>query len=568
MYSVSESIARALAPHVGEVFGLMGNGNAYFVDALERLGHPMVPVRHEVAAVASADAYRRVSGRLAAATTTYGPGFTNVLTALADAAQAGIPLILVAGDRPESGPRPWDVDQAGAAEALGVATVTVSRRDAASAAIRAVERALRDSRPVVLAIPYDIAALPVEPEGASAPDLRPAPESPRPEIEEVERAAGALAAAERPLILAGRGAIGASEEVRRLASGLRASVATTAPAQGLFHVKPGEVAGYTDLGVCGGFAAEEAAARIRAADVVLAVGAGLNQFTLAFGRAFATDARVIQADLAETPAHSLVTDYLRGDAREIVMTLEALLEDAGRLPAWNGGGDPVLRSGALDGSTADPAAGSSLGADPLARPRGEEFAPDGRLDPRRVMHRLNEMLPEDRVVVTDGGHFIQWPVTYLGVERPESMVLVGTQFQSIGLGFPSAPGAARAAGERLTVLVTGDGGGLMGIADAETFVRTARRGVVVVMNDAAYGAEVHQYGARGLAEEPMMLPDLDFAGLLSAAGARARVVERLEDLRDLEEWLAAGEPGTYAVDCRISREVIAPHFLEVRAQTR
>ncbi|MCP3427124.1 thiamine pyrophosphate-binding protein [Rothia sp. AR01] len=106
MHSVSETIARALLPLAGEAFGLMGNGNAHFVDALERLGRPLVQVRHEAAAVASADAYRRVSGRLAIATTTYGPGFTNALTALADAAQAGIPLILVAGDRPESGPAP------------------------------------------------------------------------------------------------------------------------------------------------------------------------------------------------------------------------------------------------------------------------------------------------------------------------------------------------------------------------------------------------------------------------------------------------------------------------------
>ncbi|MCP3427123.1 thiamine pyrophosphate-dependent enzyme [Rothia sp. AR01] len=182
------------------------------------------------------------------------------------------------------------------------------------------------------------------------------------------------------------------------------------------------------------------------------------------------------------------------------------------------------------------------------------------------MGRLDQLLPVDRVVVTDGGHFIQWPATYLRVESAESLVLVGTQFQSIGLGFPSAPGAVRAAGERTTVLVVGDGGGLMGIADAESFVRTARRGVVVVMNDGAYGAEVHQYGARGLAERPMLLPDLDFAGMLAALGARTRVVERLEDLADLGAWLASGAAGTYVADCRISRTVLAPYLAEVRAQ--
>ncbi|MBE8528509.1 thiamine pyrophosphate-binding protein, partial [Amycolatopsis sp. H6(2020)] len=103
-------MARALIPHAGAFFGLMGNGNSFFVDALERLGPGVIPVRHEVATVASADAYHRVTRRLAVATATYGAGFTNTLTALAEAAQSSTPLVLVVGDAPTSGPRPWDVD--------------------------------------------------------------------------------------------------------------------------------------------------------------------------------------------------------------------------------------------------------------------------------------------------------------------------------------------------------------------------------------------------------------------------------------------------------------------------
>ena len=71
VYSISEGIARILIPRVDHFFGLMGNGNAWFVDALDRLGHGIIPVRHEVASVAAADAYHRVSRRLAVATTTY-----------------------------------------------------------------------------------------------------------------------------------------------------------------------------------------------------------------------------------------------------------------------------------------------------------------------------------------------------------------------------------------------------------------------------------------------------------------------------------------------------------------
>ena len=98
-------------------------------------------------------------GGLAAATATYGAGFTNTLTALAEAVQAHVPLVLVVGDEPTSGPRPWDVDQIALASAVGARTYTVGRADAAATTVIAIEHALTYRVPTVLAIPYDVAAL-------------------------------------------------------------------------------------------------------------------------------------------------------------------------------------------------------------------------------------------------------------------------------------------------------------------------------------------------------------------------------------------------------------------------
>src|SRR5690349_14003081 len=126
MPTVSAQIAHALADHVAEVFGVMGNGNAYLLDAFERLpGVTVTPVRHEAGAIVAADAYHRASGRLAVATATYGAGFTNMLTPLAESVQARVPMVVVVGDRPTSGPRPWDVDQQALAAAVGARTFTV-----------------------------------------------------------------------------------------------------------------------------------------------------------------------------------------------------------------------------------------------------------------------------------------------------------------------------------------------------------------------------------------------------------------------------------------------------------
>jgi thiamine pyrophosphate-dependent acetolactate synthase large subunit-like protein len=91
-----------------------------------------------------------------------------------------------------------------------------------------------------------------------------------------------------------------------------------------------------------------------------------------------------------------------------------------------------------------------------------DFGPDGRLNPRAVVAALDRILPAERSVVMDGGHFIGWAPMYLSVPDPHAIVLVGTAFQSIGLGFGSAAGVSAARPERTTVLVSGDGGALMG----------------------------------------------------------------------------------------------------------
>lgn len=541
MHTVSEAVARALTANTDTFFGLMGNGNARFVDALERLGTPLIPVRHEVAAVASADSYHRVTWKLAVATTTYGPGFTNVLTALTDAALSHTPLVYVVGSAPTVGPRPFDIDQDAMSTAAGAHVLTVGPGNAAAVTQQAVDLALATLRPVVLSIPYDLADQPVTEAGARS--SAPAQPVARP-VPAVDAALEQLAGATHPLIVAGRGARAAAAELTALAELLRADVATTAPARGTF---PTGEHSYRDLGISGGFAAEGAAREMQRADVVLVVGAGLNHFTTSSGTAYGEDATIIQVDIAGAATNPRVDLLLSGDAADVIPALLAGLRSREYMA-----GERDRRE-----------------ADPTAREPGEELAADGRLDPRSLMVRLNRIIPADRLIVSDGGHFIGWANMYLDVQGPDHMVLVGTAFQSIGLGFPSAPGVTRAAGERTTVLVTGDGGGLMGIADAESFIRTAHRGVVIVVNDAAYGAEVHQYGtnSRGLAEEPMLIPEINFAGLLSTLGAQSTVVRTLDNLADFEEWIASGATGTYVLDCRVSRSVVAPYMNKALQQT-
>lgn len=549
MSTVSAHVAQTLAAHIDHVFGVMGNGNAHFLDALERSTDVhYTAVRHEAGGVVAADAYHRASGRLAAATATYGAGFTNTLTALAESVQAHVPLVLVVGDEPTSGPRPWDVDQIALASAVGARTYTVGRADAAATTVIAIEHALAYRVPTVLAIPYDVAKLEAGSVPAAPQPTLPAPIAPSPFARAaIADLAAALAAAERPVLIAGRGAwiSGAADALGRLADATGAVTATTALGRGMFP-RP-----EFDLGVTGGFGADGAMELISTAGVAVVFGAGLNQFTMRFGALFAPGTRVVQVDIAPAATHPHVGGFIRGDAR---LVAEALCDELATRDAAPSGWRERVDIAAL-----------------RARDGGDPLAPDGRLDPRSVAERIGELLESapstrDRVVVTDGGHFLGWANMYWSVASPDRMMMVGTAYQSIGLGFPSVAGAARARPEATIVLSTGDGGGLMALSDLESAVRVAAgRGLAVVWNDAAYGAEINLYGLQGLAREPMLIPEVDFAGLASAVGARGVVVRTLADLDELARWVQvpASDRPFLLLDCRISGDVIAPYQQEI-----
>ncbi|UXM93478.1 thiamine pyrophosphate-binding protein [Paenarthrobacter sp. JL.01a] len=536
LLTVSGRVAQVLGNHVTDVFGVMGNGNVHFLDAAEKLGLRFSPVRHEGAAVAAADAYYRSSGRLAAGTTTYGPGYTNALTALAEAVQAQIPVVLVTGDAPSTGARPWDVDQSSIAAGLGASTFTVTRETAGAVTQQAVDYALTKRTAVVVAIPYDLASLDAAEEELPVP----AAESTAAVIGiGLDQVARILREAKRPLILAGRGAhlSGAGLALREIADRIGALTAGSALAMNLLQ---GD--GY--LGVAGGFGTDTAAGLMSEADVVLVVGASLSPFTMRFGHLIGPDSTVVQIDTAMQPTHPRVDTFISADAMAAARYLLHLLNGASPSGAWRAEACNRMDSG----GSHDPGLEESL---------------DGRMDPRSLACALDSILPERRTVVQDGGHFMGWAPMYWRIPRPQDLIMVGTAYQSIGLGLASAVGAARALEDgRTLVLTAGDGGFLMGLSDLESLVSVASSAIVVIYNDAAYGAEIHQYGSQGLTEKPMLIPEVDFAGIARALGAESAVIRSVADLSALSEWIDAGAEGTFVADCRITATVRAPWLSE------
>ncbi len=524
----------------------MGNGNAHFLDAALRTGFRFTAVRHESAAVTAADAYFRVTGKPAIATTTYGAGFSNAITPLAEAAKARVPMVLVAGDQPSTGARPWDIDQGAINDAVGATTFVVDAQRPMAIAFEAVAHALRERTAVVLSIPYDLVADEAAEEGQlSLADFELDPGYPAAAQQLLAQAATALNEAKRPLVLYGRGArlSGAAKAITALADRLGALSSSTVLAANLLAGRNG------DLGITGGFSSEETADLIHEADVVLVLGAGLNQFTTRFGELFNGGTQVIQVDVATAATSPRVDVFIRADVAAVADALLPLVH--GRDGEWRWvetAGDRLERVN--------------------DHARGDRAAPDGLLDPRAVAQTLNMIMPADRVVVQDGGHFIGWGPMYWDVPGPHALNLVGTAYQSIGLGLASAVGAGAAAPESTIVLASGDGGFLMGLADLESVIRSVRSGIIVIYNDAAYGAEIHQYGSIGLHEGPMLIPEVDFAAVACGLGAKASKVRTLDDLAGLRDWVAEGSNGVFLVDCRISPEVRAPYMEEVLEANR
>ena len=173
---------------------------------------------------------------------------------------------------------------------------------------------------------------------------------------------------------------------------------------------------------------------------------------------------------------------------------------------------------------------------------------------------LDDVLPEDRTVCTDSGHFLGYPAMYLGVPDQQGFVFPNA-FQSVGLGLASGIGAAIGRPERLSVTAVGDGGALMALGELETAARYRMPMLIVIYNDAAYGAEVHHFGPMGRSVEAARFEETDFAALARAAGAEGITVRDEADLSPVGDWLERRDR-PLVIDARVNPEVRAEWLAE------
>jgi len=529
---VSEAVGAVLAElGAGTVFGVVGSGNFHVTNALIARGAAFVAARHECGAACMADAWARLTGRVGILTVHQGPGLTNALTGITEAAKSRTPLLVLAPDVAGAAVRSnFRIDVTALAASVGaVADRLHSPATAAADAARAYRTAARERRTVVLAMPLDVQAARCDP--PAVPPV-PALDPPAPAPAAADRLAAALRDAERPVFVAGRGARAARAGLDGLADACGALLATSAVAKGLFHGSP------WDLGVSGGFASPLAAELISAADLVVGWGCSLNMWTMRHGKLIGPGARVAQVDddIAAIGAHRPVDIGVHGD---VAQTARVLLDRVG-------GPRPGYRSAALAGRIAREIRWRDV-------PFGDEGTggPDGRIDPRALTIALDDLLPAERVVAIDSGNFMGYPSMFLSV--PDENGFCFTQaYQSIGLGLASAIGAALAQPGRLPVAALGDGGALMSVSELETVVRLGLPMVIVVYDDEAYGAEVHHFGPDGFALDAVRFPAADIAAIGRGFGCAGVTVRGPGDLGPVRDWLAGPRDRPLVIDAKVA----------------
>jgi len=537
---VYDVLAKAfIQEDVRTCFALLGDANMNWAARLAEQGCRMIYVRHEHCALASAMAYARKSGSVGVATVTCGPGVTQLITALPAAVRAHLPLVVFAGEAPlKSGWYNQEIDQAPLITATGAAYHRLHMPERMPVAVRdAFLQARRERRPVVIGIPFDLQARPWDgktdlPKPSRELLPRPSPIPPHPD--DVAGAAKLLAGAERVVVLAGLGAVeaGAGAACRALAARTGGLLSTTLPARGLFHDDP------FCIGISGSFTPEVGLEYLKEADLVVAVGCSLAYHAGGGGQLW-PKAKMLQIDIdpvAVSQGQEVAKHHLRADARLGVEALTAALAARGQSGKW--------RSDAMAARIRD------------SKPDSQVFEIEpGLLDPRDVVAALEKALPREWEMVNSGGHcswfFAQMP------SRPQEKFLTIREFGAIGNGISFAMGVAAARPDRTVVLFDGDGSLMMHVQELETIRRHGLNLLVVVMNDGAYGSEVHKLRSEGLPEVGSVFGYCDFAGIARGFGLAGRTFKSLDDLpKALSEFAASGRAAVW--DFHVSDKVLSP----------
>lgn len=533
-FTGGRAVAEMLLRHgVGPMFGMGGFQLLPFYDAIRELGLRHHLVNDERAGAFAADAYARVAGRPGICDATLGPGATNLVTALVESRNAGVPIVAVVGGPHRAYAGRHMTQESAQLEILGPAVKEVIRVEVPERIPEHVRHAFAVSvsgrpGPVVISLPEDVSHGEVEFDETdfwvdqtltSVPGRRTQAAAP-----DIARAADLIATARRPLILAGGGVhlSGASAALLQLAERHRMPVAHTLSGKGAIPCNHS-----LSVGLFGRYS-RIANELIEMSDCLLVVGSKLGEIATRRYALPPAGIPLVQIDVvAEEIGRWAPTEVgLWGDARDTLIALDAALDDR---PA-----------GPPNGYLAEVEDRRRRWTQETAQRRESRERPIGMA---RLMGQLNASLPANSIVVADGGFASHWAGLLYETKRPGRGFIADRGFASIGYGLPGSLGASLAAPDAPVVGITGDAGMNMTVGELETARRVGAGFLLIVVNNAASGyVKALQHGVYGAgAYQSSDLSEVDFGAVARSFGCHGERIEDPEMLAPtLERYL--GEP--------------------------
>ena len=523
--TVAHSIARSLLRHgVSHVFGQSLPSMLHL--ACEELGIVQVAYRTENAGGCMADGYARVSGRVGVVPAQNGPAATLLVPPLAEALKASIPLVALVQDvnRDQADRNAFqELDHV----ALFASCTKWTRRVVAGSRVDDyVDQAFANAcggrpGPVALLLPADVLLQPGPPPtrqlnlGAYPLDRSVAA------ADRIAEAADSIAAAERPVIIAGGGVHSsrAQQALAELQETAHVPVATTVMGKGAVDERHP-----LSVGVVGYFMGRNSATRylrdvVEDASLVILVGTRTNQNATDSWQLYPRNAKYVHIDVDGSEiGRNYEALRLVGDARETILALVAALR--GRDLSRRRGARAALERRIADGKERSWRESAPLRA-----------CDDLPIRPERVMAELDRSMDERTIVVSDASYASIWTANYLRSRRAGARFLTPRGLAGLGWGFPMAIGAKVAQPDAAVYCVVGDGGFAHVWSELETARRMRIKVVLVVLNNGILGYQKHAENLKfGAHTSAVHFSPVDHAMIARATGCAGIRVERPADI--------------------------------------
>ncbi|GAB3984228.1 acetolactate synthase large subunit [Actinoallomurus acanthiterrae] len=496
------------AEGVEYVFGIPGEENIHFVDALNESSIRYVLVRHEQGAAFMAEIYGRLTGRAGVASATLGPGAINLQLGVADATTNSTPVVAISAqvglDRIYKESHQI-IDLVSLFRPITKWSDMAPTPVALPEMVRKAFKTAQTERPgaVYLAIPEDVESAKVD------ASLKPLPinvvRANEPSSSQIARAADIIALARQPIVLAGHGATRdhASHELVRLSERLGLPVATTFNGKGVFPDDHDHA-----LGAVGFMRHDYVNFGFDEADVLICVGYELQEFDPVKINPHG-DKKIIHIHRfpAEVDDHYPVDVGIQGDIRH---SLRTLTDAVRRRFDMRGTGEKIRR----------------MIHEELDRGRVEDRFP---MSPRRIVTDIREAMGRHDIVLADTGAVKMWMARMYPTYEPNTL-LVSNGLSSMGFSVPGAIAAKLAYPKRKVLAATGDGAFLMNSQELETAVRENIPITVLIWEDNAYGLIEWKMDLEMGRDSNVAFGNPDFVKYAESFGAKGYRVESADAL--------------------------------------